>query len=246
MLEQEFTIPAPERPMTVFAAWPTGLQTMPGVVLYMDIFGLREEIFDFARRFAGQGYAAFVPDLFHRLPVTRFKPANVKGDSPDPGAMAANVGTTLDQGVADTSALLEYIDTQAPVTVPRLGTVGYCMGGRHALAAAVAVPDRIPAAASIHGGRLVSDDAGSPHLLLNDCRGEVYFAFAEDDSTCPDDHQELIDRTLAAAPAQGRTRRVAARHGFSFPDRWCYDKAVDDAVWQDVFDLFSRHLQRGV
>ena len=249
MFEQEVAITAPDQsrdqPMTVFAAWPEGRPTLPGVILYMDLFGLREEIFAFARRFADRGYAAFVPDLFHRLPVTRFAPANTEGQPVDPAAFAANSATTLEHGVADTAALLHYIDTQTPVTVPRLGTVGYCMGGRHALAAAVANPDRIPAAASIHGGRLVNDTAQSPHLLLNDYRGEVYFAFAENDSTCPDDHQALIEQTLATAPAIRRVCYLAAAHGFTFPDRWCYDAPVAEAAWSDVLGLFERHLQPG-
>ncbi len=242
MFEQEIAIDAPQTQMTVFMAWPEGADTLPGVIVYMDVFGLREEIFDFARRFASEGYAAFVPDLFHRLPVTRFPPANEKGSPLSPEVNHANEVTTLAHSVEDTAALLRYVDQACPVAVNRFGTVGYCMGGRHALAAGNAFPDRIPAVASLHAGKLVNETPVSPHRLLATYPGEVYFAYAKRDPTCPDEHKAIVSRALAEGPAEGHAEHLDAYHGWSFPTRWAYDKKTDDAVWQTVLLLFERRL----
>ncbi len=243
MKEQETTIETRDGPMTVFAAWPETTEVVPGIIIHMDIYGLREEIFDFARRFASNGYAAFVPDLYHRLPVTRFAPSNVKRMGRRPDVTSAGEGTTLDHGITDTAAVLRHAEALSGVSIGTFGAVGYCMGGRHAIAAGNAFPERIPAIASIHGGKLVDDTGRSPHQLLMTYPGEVYFAFAKDDATCPDDHQKLLEETLAAGPAQGGAKHFDARHGWSFPERWCYDPAVDEAVWRDLFELFERRLK---
>lgn len=240
--ELETTIATDEGPMTLFAAWSETRGSLPGVIIYMDIFGLRDEIFDFARRFANQGYAAFVPDLFHRLPVSRFQPANVKGTAVAPEARAAGAATTLDHGIADSLAVLRYADQEAGLSIGKFGAVGYCMGGRHALAAGHSFAARIPAVASIHGGQLVNDTPQSPHRLLESYVGEAYLAFARDDPTCPDDHQHMLETALEDGKATGIARHFDAHHGWSFPTRWAYDPSVDKQVWQDLFALFACRL----
>jgi carboxymethylenebutenolidase len=123
------------------------------------------------------------------------------------------------------------------------------MGGRHALAAAVAAPHRVAFAASIHGGRLVTADDQSPHRLIARCPGRLYFAFARDDETCPAAHQEAIEREAALAGHRVRCERYDALHGWSFPQRECFDRAASERVYERVLrmareELWSAHRPR--
>ena len=100
-----------------------------------------------------------------------FAPANARSDVVDPRAQEANAATTIDMTMRDIGAIVGFLDRAgAGVRVGKLGTIGYCMGGRHALAAAVAAPQAVAAAVSIHGGRMVTDGANSPHLLRRKSR----------------------------------------------------------------------------
>jgi carboxymethylenebutenolidase len=243
MIAFESAIPTPDGRMPVFIAAPDGDAAAPGVIVYMDVFGPREELRDICRRFASCGYAALLPNIFYRLGAPSFTPANRRDDVVDPRAQEANAATTIDMTMRDVGALLSFLDeggARRPVSA--LGAVGYCMGGRHALAAAAARPDRVRAAASIHGGRLVTPLADSPHRLLDRLRACAYFAFARDDETCPDADQRLIEDKAAGSPGRIVCDRVEARHGWSFPDRWCFDAAASAHVGTRVAALLRQTL----
>lgn len=201
-----------------------------GLIVYMDAFGVRPELDLMCREWASHGYTTFLPDLYWRQGSLRF-PVPRRGDEPlDPAMLRANLATTMDMTVADTRAILDHFGGDGPGLVRRFGTVGYCMGARHALAAAAAWPDRVRFAACLHGGRMVWDGPDSPHLLIPKVEGRLYLAFATDDHTCPDQHQALLRETLAASGVRGEAERVPAEHGWMFPDRWCWNEAVAEAV----------------
>jgi carboxymethylenebutenolidase len=126
----------------------------------------------------------------------------------------------------------------------RVGTVGYCMSGPFAFAAAAAFPDRIGAAASLHGVRLFTEALDSPHLLADQIQGELYFGCAETDEWAP---QEMIDALEAHLESTGCRYRVEwypeTAHGFVFPDRQgIYHKEAAERHWERLLDLFGRNL----
>ncbi len=240
MIERHLDIPTTDGPMPTFVTAPDGVTGCPAIILYMDLFGPREEMFDFCRRFTEAGFVALLPNLFHRLGSPVFPPANVKGEKPHPDAQAANRATTLDHTRTDTRAIVAALDNG--LVGPRadgIGVIGYCMGGRHALAAAVAEPD-VYAGLSVHGGRLVDDTVDSPHLLIRHLTVPFHFAFAVDDGTCPEDHQALIRREAAASGPHVTCELYQAAHGWSFPERWRYDREASEAIWQRAIDMFRR------
>ena len=159
----------------------------------MDAFGLRPELEAMTARFAEAGYLAYLPDLYHRREQRRFAIPATATHRADPAMSAANAATTLAMAQSDTATLLAHA---AGHGITRFGAVGYCMGARHALLAA-ATHDKVVAAACLHGGRLVSDGADSPHRAIARVNGALYFAFAEQDETCPESDQALIERALA-------------------------------------------------
>jgi carboxymethylenebutenolidase len=89
---------------------------------------------------------------------------------------------------------------------------------------------------------MVTDGRDSPHLLLERQRGEAYLAFAENDETCPEPHQQLLERTAAAASQHIRCERLAAHHGWSFVERWCFDPGASERVWERTLAMFRRTL----
>jgi carboxymethylenebutenolidase len=243
MKESNVEIRCGDGTMPAFVSVPEGVASCPGIIVYMDVFGPREELYDICRHFTACGYAAILPQLFYRLGSPVFAPANRRSDAVDPLAQEANAATTIDMTMRDVTAIVDFLDRGGVgIPVGRLGTIGYCMGGRHALAAAVAAPQAIAAAVSAHGGRLVTDAADSPHLLLERIQVETYLAFAHDDETCPEPHQQLLERTAAAVGSHIRCERLAAHHGWSFVERWCFDRKASDRVWEHSLQMFRRTL----
>lgn len=242
-MEGHFEITCPDGPMPLFAAWPNHQSHCPAVILYMDLFGPRDEVYDFCRQFAAHGYAAVLHNMFYRLGAPVFEPANGRDDPVDPRAIEAGDVTTVADALEDTGALIAALDNGLLETViTGYGAIGYCMGGRHALAACARRSDRVKAGLSVHGGKLVRDDGFSPHTLIPALTVPFHFAFAEEDPTCPNAHQVLIEQTARATGPHISCERYRAHHGWSFPARWSYDAAVADTIWTKAFDMFDAAL----
>lgn len=229
-------------PVRVFEPAESSRDRQGGVILYMDAFGLRPELDRLCRRYADAGYVTFLPDLYYRLRVRRFAVPASADDPLDPAMHAANAATTVEMTLADTGALLAHVLATPRYSLRRFGTVGHCMGGRHAVAAAASYPQEIAAAASLHGGRLVWEGDTSPHLYIPRVQGALYFAFAAHDETCPDAHKALIERTIAESGVRGMTEHYAAAHGWTFPERWCFDREAAERTFDRVLALFDYNV----
>lgn len=241
MREQVLSIPTRDgqMPTEMFASDLS--RRLPGVVIYMDVFGIREELRDMCRRYATTGYAVFLPNLFYRHGSPSFPPANRPADTVDPEAKRLNLATTTEMTVEDTKALLDFT-TSMDIEVPGFATVGYCMGARHALAAAAEIPDKIGAAISLHGGQMINDTPLSCEKILPRIQGEVYLGFARQDATCPEDHQKLMEETLRQSTTRGRVEYYEAAHGWTFPDRHCFDKAAANRSWENIFHILQTNV----
>lgn len=239
-------IGTPDGPMDAFLASPSTNVSGPCAILYMDVFGLREELFDLARAFAAEAMMAVVPDLFHRLPVSCFPPANDRDDKPSAEAARANDLTTTAMSRSDTSALIAWLDGGGASLRPtHYFAIGYCMGGRHALAAASAWPERVSGGMSVHGGRLVTDDPRSPHHMIADLRVPFHFACAKDDPTCPPGHCDVLRKAADKATANVTLEVLEAHHGWSFPGRWSYDPTAAAHIHRQACDMITGAPERG-
>ena len=227
-------------PVQVFA--PAGKQSKGGVIVYMDAFGLRPELDGMCRRYAEAGYVVFLPDLYYRLGRLRFAVPSAAHEPLDPAMDRANTATSLRMSITDTGAILAHAATTPAYDVARFGTVGYCMGARHALGAAATYPDVIAACACLHGGRLVWDGPDSPHRCIPQVAGALYFGFAAEDKTCLDVHKALIESTIAANGVRGRTEHYPAAHGWTFPTRWCYDPIAAEHAFETVIALLDAEV----
>lgn len=232
-----FELAMPGGTMAVHAFPPEGAPR-GGVIFYMDAFGLRPELDALCARYAEAGWCALLPDLYWRLPRRVFAvPPNAEAPL-DPGMHEANSATSMVMTTADTALLLAEAALRFGVT--RFGAVGHCMGARHALAAATALPQQVRAAACLHGGRMVSEGPDSPHLLIARCPGPLYIALARDDETCPEAHQLLLEAEATAAGPRVTIERYDALHGWTFPERYCHDAAAAERARTKVLALFDR------
>jgi len=152
---------------------------------------------------------------------------------------------TIPKAMADTQALIDYIDKDPAASKGPMGAVGYCMSGQYAVNAAAHFPERIAAAASIYGVSLMTDSHDSPHLAAQNAKGEVYFACAEIDRFTPLETVEKLRQTLSAAGANAEVELYPkAEHAFCFPERPAYNKAAAERHWERLHALFGRNLSR--
>jgi len=252
MRDRHIDIPTADGRMDAFVTHPDEGGPFPGVVVLMDIWGLREELFDVARRIATVGYHCTVPNFWYRRGKVRYEfrddSGRMKSLNVIPKAvqdeMRANMEHLTDaMAVADIGAVLKFLDSE-PVRKGPKGTIGYCLGGRLSLAAAAAYPDQLRASASLHGTLLVSDRPDSPHRQIGKIRGEIYCGFAKHDPYAPPSTiQTLAD--LMKDRTDVRYRSIVhpgAHHCYALPDRDIFDKPAANRDWENIFAMFRRQL----
>jgi carboxymethylenebutenolidase len=254
MIEDLIEIVTPSGRMDAFTTHPEEGGPFPAVVIFMDIWGLREELFDVARRVATVGYHCTLPNFYYRQGKVRFEFRDERGRMKSMVALPqgeqdrilAQLRSLSDQMVVDdVRCVLDSLRTQ-PVQEGAKGSIGYCMGGRHALCVAAAYPDHFRATASLHGTRLVSDAPSSLHRLADRYRGEIYCGFAEHDDLAPPATIEALASALQGRANVRYRYRVhgGAIHGYSLPDRDVHDKRATDRDWESIFAMFARVLAR--
>ena len=241
MNEFQINVTTPDGEMDCFSTHPDGEGPFPPVILYMDVPGIREELRDFARRIASQGYFCLLPDLYYRDGKVRFDLS--KGEEEFKRMFAIGRQLTVDRVMRDTSGMLDYFKGNAGVT-DKVGCIGYCMSGQFVVAAAGDYPDDFAAVASLYGTLIVTDKPDSPHLKAANAKGELYLGFAETDHYVEDN---VIPDTTAVLDANNVPYTVevhpGTEHGFCFPQRPQYVEAAAESVWSTVFDLFERRLK---
>jgi len=238
--------------METFVTHPQADGPFPAIVLYMDVWGLREELFDIARRIATVGYYCAVPDLYYRWGRVRheFRDANGRMISLDAldeerrSRVRAPMFKLSDaMAVDDTGALLDCLSGGEPVRAGAMGCIGYCMGGRHVLRVAGSFPERFRASASLHGTRLVVEGNDSPHLSALKAQGELYCGFAEHDPWVGPGTIETLSQAMTRAPVTYHSVfHPGTHHGYALPDRDIHDKPAANRDWELMFAMWRRQL----
>ncbi|MGZ5970832.1 MAG: dienelactone hydrolase family protein [Polyangiales bacterium] len=222
-----------------------GVGPWPAVLFFMDGIGIRPALFAMAERIAANGHVVLLPDLFYRAgPYPAQDPAKLFSDPEFRQSWFAKfVSTATQENVKnDTGAFLDFLSARGDVKQPKIGVVGYCMGGGLALAAAGNFPDRVAAAASYHGGRLATDAPESPHLLAPKMKAAIYVAGATDDASFPDDMKSRLVEALTRAGVDHTVETYPARHGWVPSDTPVHDPAQAERHFRTLFDLFHRAL----
>ncbi|MFE4970676.1 dienelactone hydrolase family protein [Kitasatospora sp. NPDC056651] len=241
-------IPTADGTADAYLAHPDDGRAHPGVILYMDGFGLRPQLERMADRLASAGYTVIVPNAYYRngrAPVVEL-PELI--DLEQVGELFARIGPLLDTltpeaTARDADAYLRWLAESPLVQDGPVGLTGYCRGALLALRTAASHPDRIAVAAGFHGGGLATDRPDSPHLGADRITAELYFGHADQDPSLP---PEQIDRLAAALTAAGVRYRAevypGAPHGYTQADTTRYDAAADERHWEALLALLKRVL----
>jgi carboxymethylenebutenolidase len=239
--EADVAIPTPDGTADCYFAHPsTG--TAPGVLIWPDIFGLRPAFRQMGKRLAESGYAVLVVNPFYRVKKAPTSEAGTATPIQDvvPLARSLNATTTA----TDAKAFIAWLDSQQSVARNRkLGTQGYCMSGPIAFRTAAAVPDRVGAVASFHGGGLVTDAPDSPHLQAAKSKAEFLVAIAESDDQKKPDDKTVLKETFAKANLVAEVEVYAGTaHGWCPPDSHVYNEQNAEKAWGRLLALYKKAL----
>ena len=225
----------------------------PGVLIWADAFGLRPSMREMGKRLAAEGYSVLVPNPFYRVAKNPFTDASNVDFAAERPKINSLMGSINAPGNAekDAVAYVAFLDAQKEVNKSKkIGTQGYCMGGALVVRTAAAVPNRIGAGASFHGGNLVNDTPNSPHLLAPKIKARMYFGIASNDDKAQPDAKDKLKEAFAAAKVPAEIEVYAgAMHG------WCvmdmpkqangaptYSKADAERAWGKLTALYKAAL----
>jgi carboxymethylenebutenolidase len=239
--ESDVTITTPDGAADAYFVHPAS-GTAPGVLIWPDIFGLRPAFRQMGKRLAESGYAVVVVNPFYRV---KKAPTSEQGgatpiDQVRPLAQALNETTHM----TDAKAFIAWLDQQPSVAKNRkVGTQGYCMGGPMAFRTAAAVPGRVGAVASFHGGGLVTNTPNSPHLQAAASKAQFLVAIAENDDQRSPNDKTVLKETFekASLPAEIEVYAGAA-HGWCPPDSRVYNEPQAEKAWSRLIALYSKAL----
>lgn len=241
-------IQTPDGVCDAFVARPGDGAAHPGVILYMDAFGLRPYLEEMARKLASFGYYVLVPNLFYRTkpaPVFDLKfPLSREQMGKSIAPIIALIKEQTPESIArDAKAFVDFLARQKEVHPGKIGVTGYCLGGRWAIQTAAACPDRVGAAASFHAGNLATEAADSPHLLANKIQSELYIAHADNDGSMPPEQIERLRASLNQAGVRYKDEIYnGAEHGYTMLDLPAGNPDALNRHWNALRDLFGRIL----
>jgi len=239
--ESDVTVTTPDGAADCYFVHPAS-GTAPGVLMWPDIFGLRPAFRQMGKRLAESGYAVLVVNPFYRVK----KAPTAASGSTTPIADLMPLARALSETtqMTDARAFIAWLDGQASVAKNRkIGTQGYCMGGPIAFRTAAAVPDRVGAVASFHGGGLVTDQPNSPHLQAAKTKAQFLIAIAaNDDARSPNDKtvlKETFEKVNLPAEIEVYT---GAAHGWCPPDSQVYNEPQAEKAWSRLLVLYGKAL----
>jgi carboxymethylenebutenolidase len=218
--------------MQAYVTMPEGNAKLPGIILGQEAFGVNGHIREVSDRLAKEGYVVIAPELFHRT-----APAGFEGGYTDFAALAPHFqGITLDGMTADLKACYDWLQQQSNVNPAKIGSIGFCMGGRVAFIANAVLP--LSASVSYYGGRTaeIAD-------MAKDLHGPQLFFWGGLDKHIT---QEQIDTIINAVKKANKpyTNVVIsyADHAFNCDARPSYNKQAAAEAWAMTLAFFKNNL----
>lgn len=224
--------------------YPSGKGTWPAVLIWTDIGGLRPVFREMGKRLAAQGYVVLAPNPFYRSAKPEAYAKLSFGTPEGRQALMSYRGAMKDDGVDnDAKAYLAFLDAQPQTNKKKMaGVQGYCMGGPLSFRTAGAVPARMGAVATFHGGGLVTPQPNSPHLLVAKTKASYLIAVAKnDDARAPND-KETLKTTFAETKRPATVEVYGGDHGWTVPGSQVYNQAEAERAWAALTALYKKSL----
>ena len=245
VISQQVDVVTPDGVADCFFVHPAA-DKHPGVIIWPDIRGLRPAFEAMAKRLAESGYAVLCVNQFYRSTRAPFVKPGEQFSDPEVRARIIPFYQELNAttNVSDARAFVTFLDSQNSVDGNRkMGTMGYCMGGPIIMRTAAAIPDRIGAAASFHGGGLVTDKEDSPHLLIPKMQAKLLIAIAENDDEREPFAKYTLEEAFKKHSIDAEIEVYAnALHGWCPPDSAVYNEVQAERAWSRLLALFDKAL----
>ena len=238
--ESNVTIKTPDGECDAYFVTPT-TGAHAAVLVWPDIFGLRPAMQQMGKRLAEDGYSVLVVNPFYRQQKapTAAQGAQTAIQSLLPMMQALNATTHT----TDAKAFIAWLDSRSEVDKgKKIGTIGYCMGGPIVFRTAAAVPNRVGAVGSFHGGGLTTMGADSPHLLIPQTKAQFLVAVAENDDMRDPTSKDILKKAFADAKVDAEVEVYKAAHGWCPPDTTVYNKDEAERAWGKMLAMFKKSL----
>jgi carboxymethylenebutenolidase len=244
--ETDIVIKMPDGDCDAALFHPAGDGRWPGIVIFADALGLRPAFRDMGRRLAAEGYVVVVPNPFYRTRKAPVLSGPFDFSKPEDRAKLVDLMAPLNATTktGDGKTYVGFLDTLPQVNKDaKIGVVGYCMGGSYTLFTAAAVPERVGAGVSLHGGNLVTDKADSPHLLVPKIEASYYFGIATNDDQRQPEAKDKLREVFAAANLPAKIEVYeGCQHGWCVADGMVYNKAGAERAFVEEMALYKKAL----
>lgn len=223
---------------------PVGSGPWPGAVIFADALGLRPAFREMGRRLAAQGFTVLVPNPYFRVRKAPVLSGPFDFAKPEDRAKLTELraALTTEARSRDGATYIAFLDTLPQVnTKVKIGISGYCMGGPYTMLTAAAVPDRVGAAGSFHGGGLVTDQPDSPHLLAAKIKAQYYFAVAANDDQREPEAKVKLREAFAGKPANVVVYD-GCQHGWCVNDGMVYNAEGAERAFAELVALYKKAL----
>src|SRR5277367_2489146 len=226
--------------------YPEGKGSWPAVLIWTDILGLRPVFREMGRRLSAEGYVVLVPNPFYRNAKAPVVDGSFDFSKPEDRAkvMPMAAALTADANISDAKAYVSFLDAQPQTDKKKkMGVQGYCMGGPLTFRTAATRADRIGAAATFHGGGLVTDKPDSPHLLIPQMKAEVLCCVADNDDKRDPAAKDKLKEAFAAAHLKATIEVFdGCNHGWTVRGSQVYNEAGAERAWSELTVLYKRNL----
>ena len=243
--ESEVEIETPDGMADAYFVHPAS-GAHPGVIMWPDVLSIRPTYRMMAKRLAQSGYSVLLVNPYYRTFKGRITPDGATFADPTIRELVAPHREALssETAVIDGKAYVAFLDQQDAVDTSRkIGSAGYCMTGSYTFRLAAAVPDRVGAGASFHGGGLTTDSPDSPHFLIPHMNAGMLVAIAANDDEREPGSKDILRETFDAADVEAEIEVYAgANHGWTHADSAVYHEEQAERAWSRMLALFEENL----
>ena len=220
-----FEAPFPRGACPIYSFGPED-KSAPLVLFFPDAFGPRRASFAVAEELASGGWRVLMLDQFYdHVPYEPLTPKSLFEEGPERDrVMTMFMSVTMAKVDQDVGAMLALASERSSPDAP-FAAIGYCMGGRYALAAVTASP-RVKFAGAFHASNIAPAQGDSPHLRFAGTKGRIYIGVAGIDPTYgAQEHGRLAQALREAEVDHVIETYHGLGHGWVFPDLAIYDAA---------------------